>query len=236
MSGPTNQPPDPGATDPVVGRPGRKRWQVGLRTMFLITAAIAVWITFSINRRENAVLESRIAAMRPLARELIIDDAKKIAVVKLDELWMDENQWEIYLPDGTYQLCVATRGIDVEGLAPAVKSAPVAAGRHRVGMDQSLDNEVRRVAVTLDGTKLLEAVEPKEWNSGSGSSGGGEYSVSTQLPADEPAVLFRRQFLRPDTKGRFSTHSGPTDGILMWIERAGSTKPQAIPPRLNREK
>ena len=63
MSEPSNQPPDPEAGVPAARRHGRKPWQVGLRTMFLLTAAIAVWITFFINRRENAVLESRIAAM-----------------------------------------------------------------------------------------------------------------------------------------------------------------------------
>ena len=226
MSEPSNPPHEPGAADPAVRRPGRKCWQVGLRTMFLITAAIAVWITFFINRRENAVLESRIAAMRPLARELVIDDAKKIAVVKLEEHWMDENRWEIYLPDGTYRLCMATRDIDEAGLAPAVKSAPVAAGRHRVELEQTLDNEVRRIAVAWDGTKRREAVEPKGWDPGRGSSGGGQYAVSTQLPADRPAVLFRRKFWAlPDAKGRMLTPAGPSEGILLWIERTGPSTP-----------
>jgi len=225
VSEPSNRPPDPGAGDPAVGPHGRRRWQVGLRTMFLLTAAIAAWITVFINRRENAALESRIAAIRPLARELVVDDAQRIAVVKLEELWMDENRWDIYLPDGTYRLCVATRGIDDEGLVPAVKSAPVAAGRHRVVLDQTLDGEARRIVVTWDGAKLLEVVEPKAWDPGTGSSGGGDYSRSTQLPDDKPAVLFRRRFSRPDAKGQVSSPVGPTDGLLLWIERTGPTRP-----------
>src|SRR3954468_20955325 len=88
--------------DPIATRPRRARWQVGIRTLVLLTAAIAVWMTVLINRRHNALLDSRIRAMRSLARELLVDDPKRIAVVKLEEMWIDENQWLIHLPAGRY--------------------------------------------------------------------------------------------------------------------------------------
>ena len=215
--------PRPGGGAPTVPLPGRKHWQVGLR-IFLLTAAIAVWITFFINRRENAVLESRIAAMQPLARELVTDDANKIAVVKLDELWYDRTDG--CLPSGwdVPVMCGHPRDLQ-QGAGSGGEERTVAAGRHRLVLEQSLDGEVWRLSVTWDGTKLLEAVEPKGWDPGMGSSGGGEYAVSTQLPADQPAVLFRRRFTRPDANGQVSTPVGPTDGILMWIERTGPSRP-----------
>ena len=61
-------------------------------------AAIAVWMTCFLNRRQNARLEARIQALLPLVHELVIDDPAKIAVVKLEEYWYDENRWEVYLP------------------------------------------------------------------------------------------------------------------------------------------
>lgn len=214
------------ATAPVVRRP----WQFGLRTVFLITAAIAVWTAVFVNRRESAMLESRIAAIQPLARELAVDDPTQIAVVKLDELWHDENRWDVHLPAGDYRVCIATRGVDEKGLAPTTKTAPIAAGRHRLALDQMQGGDARRIVVASDGAKLLEAVEPKEWDFGRGSIGGGEYGASAQSPADRPVVLFRRRFLRMEANGQASTPLGPADGLLLWIERAEAPKPEPTPP------
>jgi hypothetical protein len=182
-------------------------------------AAIAVWMAYFVNRRYNATLEVRIKAMVPLAHELSIEDAQKIAVVKLEEDWYDENRWEIYLPDGRYRLCLATHGIDDEGLVPAVKSTPIEAGRHLLALEQRRDNDVWRVTVLGDGQGLLAVEEPKDWDPGSGSSGGGQYSLSEQLSPDQPTVLFRRRFMRADGKGQRTTPSGPAEGVLLWIER-----------------
>lgn len=203
-------------------RPDRRPWQVGLRTVFLLTAVVAVWIAVSINRRDIATLESRIASMRSMARELVVEDATRIAVVKREELWYDDNGWEVYLPDGSYRLCLATRGVDQQGFAPGMKTTPVAPGRHRLTLDQTQDGEGRRIAAVWDGQKRLESVEPKGWDPGTGSSGGGEFSRSQQLPAGEPLVLLRRRFMGPrDAQGRSTTPDGPTEGILLWIERTG---------------
>ena len=205
MSEPPEPPAEsrPGAPSPP--RPDRKRWQVGLRTVFLLLAAIAVWMTYFLNRRHNAALAARIAVMRPMARELAIDDEGRIAVVKLEELWFDENRWEVYLPDGAYRLCLATRGIEQNGLVPAVKSARLGAGRHFLALEQQRVESGWRVTATWDGTGRLTVEEPAGWDPGSGSSGGGSFSVSTQLAADQPVVLFRRIFSRPVGKGQSRT-------------------------------
>ncbi len=122
---------EPDGGTPAMGPPGRRRWQVGLRTLFLLMAAIAVWMGYSVNLRDNAALRARIEAMIPIAHELVIDDDAKIAVVKMEPYWYDENRWEIHLPDGSYRLCIATRGVDENGFAPVKKSAAIGAGRHQ---------------------------------------------------------------------------------------------------------
>lgn len=204
------------------GRPaGRRRWQVGLRTVFLLVMAVAVWVTVFVNRRENARLQARIEASTPLAHELEVDDPGKVAVVKLEEYWFDENRWDVYLPAGRFRLCLATREVDEAGLAPLVQSKPVAAGRHRLALDQVRVKDAWRVTATLDGADLLAVDEPKDWDPGAGSTGGGQYPVSTQFAADKPVVLFRRRFTRRDSQGRSQTPPGPCAGVLLWIERTG---------------
>ena len=205
--------------DPAVTRPGRGRWQVGLPTLLLLMAAIAVWMTCFLNRRQNARLEARIQALLPLVHELVIDDHAKIAVVKLEEYWYDENRWEIYLPPGDYRLCLATRGVDNQGFPTAMKDVPLAAGRYVLSMEQRLEQEIRRIAVFCDGKEQLSVKEPKEWDTGSSSSSGMLDAISHQFPADQPAELLRRQFSRPNAQGRTTSPTGPTEGLLLWIER-----------------
>ena len=149
--------------------------------------------------------------------------------MKLDELWYDENIWDVHLPAGSYRLCLATHGIDQEGLAPVLKSAPIAAGRRRIALDQTQEDDVRRITVAGDGSRLFEAVEPKEWDPGIGSTGGGHHTIGDQFPADQPVVLFRRRFHLSQANGQTSPPIGPTDGLLLWIEPTETPKPGATP-------
>jgi hypothetical protein len=209
---------EPVAANQPVPAPKRSHWQIGLRTILLFMAAIAAWMTYVANRQHNAWLRQRITALRPLARELVIDDETQIAVVKLEELWYDENRWELYLPPGEYRLCVATHNIDRNGLAPVVTSTLLKSGRHSLALEQAEDQAGWHARVTSDGSGRLVVDEPKVWNPGHGSSGGSQISVSTQLPANQPAVLFRRVYMRPFGKGGAQSPSGPSNGILLWIE------------------
>jgi hypothetical protein len=212
---------EPGNSIPAGNQVGRRRWQIGLRTVFLLVAAISVWMTYFINRRENASLEARIKTMVPLAHELVVDEPNQIAVVKLEEHWFDENRWEIYLPDGTYRLCLATRGINEDGLTPIMNSAPLAAGRHHLALEQQLDKDVWHITALGDEARLIALEETKDWSAGSGSIGGGQYSQSEQLAPDQPLILYRRRFMRPPGNGPMTSSVATTDGILLWIERTG---------------
>ncbi len=224
QSQPSNE---PGDANPVARRAGRTSWQVGLRTLVLLMAAIAVWMTYFINRRHNAAVEARIKVMVPLAHELIVDDPKAIAVVQLEPYWFDDFRWDISLPDGQYRLCLATRGIDDDGFAPEVKSAPITSGRHQLAIDQQLRSDVWRVNVVWDGRELIAAEEPKDWDAGTGSMGGSQYSLSEQLSADKPAVLFRRRFMRRSDTGRDNI-SQRTDRRRFAVDRASGRESSLI--------
>jgi hypothetical protein len=206
-------------------RPARSRWQFRLHTLFLLVAAIAVWMTYFINRQRNARLEERLVSMRPLARELQVDDPEAIAVVKQEEHWYGENQWDLYLPGGDYRVGLATRGIDETGFPPSatyssIPSGPQGSrGRHRIALEDSKIGDVRRVTVRCDGSKL-SVDEPESWYSGTNTASGDLFEISKQFPPNQPVVLLRRRFIRHDARSKTLQRSGPTEGVMIWIEPA----------------
>ncbi len=204
------------------GSPRRTRWswQFGLRTTILAVAVVALAVAVVNDRRQIPVLRSRIEALRPLARELSIDDPTQVAIVKLDELWYDENQWDVYLPPGsTYRLAIATRAIDATAMSPPTRTASLAAGRHLVAIEQSRDDSKQwHLVATVDGKPSLRVDEPSDWNEGTGSSGGGFFPVSRLIPVGQPVELFRRRFTVRAGNGSSSVPTTPCPGVLLWIE------------------
>ena len=105
-----------------------------------------------------------------------------------------------------------------------MKSVPLAAGRYVLSMEQRLEQDIRHIVVFCDGKEQLAVKEPKEWDTGSSSSSGILDAISHQLPADQPAELLRRRFSRPNAQGRSTSLTGPTEGILLWIDRTAGSK------------
>jgi hypothetical protein len=213
-------------TSKEVAKARRGRFQVGLRVLFLVTAAIAVWIAVFINRAENVRLTAKIERLRPLARDLEVDDPLKFAVVRLDDLWNDEQRWDVHLPPGKYRVCLAARDVDKDGFPEAFWSAPIDPGRHRLVMQLETDKSGTRVRVTGDGASLLTFGETKDW-AGSGWVSKDDFSTSAQRPVDQPLVLHRRRLTRSDASGRSVMQVGPTEGLLLWIERTGGADQSA---------
>jgi hypothetical protein len=209
--------PDPmdASTPPTPRR--RAHWQIGLGTVFLLIAALAVWMTDLANRRQIDHLNAKIETMLPMARELVITDPSQIAVVKRQELWFNENQWSIHLPPGQYRLSLALEDIDGKNLPPHVKTAPIPPGRHLLALEQSFDNGKRQASILLDDTEILRSEVP-DTTDHSGSQGGGNFTRSEQRPPDKPVILFERRYMRKDKTGSSTTPPGPTDGLMLWIE------------------
>ena len=208
---------------PNVNSTRRRWWQFGITTLFLVTTVIAVWFSHFLNLREIALLETRIKSTRPLAHELIIEDVNKVAAVKLDEVWNNDDRWNIYLPDGNYQLCLATRGVAEKGLASLAKKVPISAGKHRIMLNQETISAKAdsgwRLTVESDGTPLVTVDESAEWGASGSSMGGGAFGSCSQVEPEKPIILYRRRFGQNNGTGQWNTPAGPTEGILLWIER-----------------
>ncbi|QDV35152.1 hypothetical protein ElP_30550 [Tautonia plasticadhaerens] len=180
----------------------------------LLVAAVAVWTSYAVDRNRIATLERRIARDRPLVRELVVEDPRRLAAVKRETTWLGENRWEFYLPEGGHRLCLATREIPQAGLAAEGASLPLRPGRHVVVLETVDGAPLQRVVATLDGRHRLELEKPH-------AMGYGSESPADQVPSappDVPLVLHRLRYNQPLGQGRSGTPPGPTDGILLWIE------------------
>ncbi len=219
-------------TDPEItlgsAKTRRGRFQVGLRVLFWLMAAIAFWITVHNNHRENGRLAAKIERLQPLAHELIIDDPTDFAAVRLDNLWRDELRWDVFVPPGTSRVCLATRKVPEYGFPEASSRSPIGAGRRRLELRQETLDSGTRIDLILDGVKILSAEETKDWAE-TGWVSSGVNSKSEQRPGDQPLVLHRRRFSRPQgsTRGvpNFGPAAGLTEGILLWIERTAGPDP-----------
>jgi hypothetical protein len=206
----------------------RTGWlQFNLRVALLLMAAAGVWTGAITNWQAIGPLQHRIDRVRPLVRELAINDPSPGAVVKFDEEWYDENEWEVYLPEGKYRLVLATEQVDGDGFAPVDLEAPLAAGRHRLELTQAKKKDGWEVSVFKDGQVLLRADKSKEWCEGHGSTGGGHFAQSEPFDPEKPLVLFRRRFSRrvplSGSSWTGKTPMGPTEGVQLWIEPAVET-------------
>jgi hypothetical protein len=208
-------------------RRDRTLWQVSVRTLLLIMAAIAVWITVVVNWFQNSDLEQRIMAVRPLARGLNVYDPRRIAVVARDPLARDEEAWYVFLPHPEYRVSLATRGIKQTGLSPALfESRPMQGGRHRIALAQKKTPGGWRISITVDNQQLLAVDENTGWNDGSPFVGGNEIGISEQRSPKELLVLFRRRFTRA-VGSADPTLDAPCNGILLWLDPV--VKPTDIP-------
>ncbi len=212
-----------GAEERGPAAPRKRRFvlQWSLQTLLLLTAVVAVWVGYLRYRLEIPRLEREIDAMKRMAAELIVEDPQRVAAVMLPAVWMDEPRWDIHLPDGVYVMRLATREIDKTGLAPTLGESPIDAGRHLIELQKSDDEDGWRFTVLVDDRSTLEAKEKPDWDPVRASEGGAEFAICTQLPPDEPVVLYRRRFQRTSKNGQSVIPEGPTEGVMLWIERVG---------------
>ncbi len=184
--------------------------------MLLLTAVVAVWVAYFCLRQQNTGLEREVAWMQEWACELVIEDTEQIAAVRLPQMWIDENRWDIHLPEGEYVMRLATREIGDQGFAPAAEETLVNSGEHRIELLHSNEGDLPRFTVMVDDQPLIETTEASDWEPGPSSMGGGNFGICTQLPPHEPVVLYRRRFT--PKSGGISSNS-ITNGLLLWIER-----------------
>jgi hypothetical protein len=207
-------------------RPRGRLPQLGLSTLLLATACIAAWGSAWFNHRRIATLDKSIANMKALNRELIVKDRDHIAVIQQQPLVYDQQIWHVYIPSDSLELRLATRDVlddsrkAIQSIGSAAHSAPLSKGQHVIELRSELQQTEWVTQAIVDEQPLIVAREPKDWNAARGSSGGGQFAAQSDLPADQPVVLFSRIFMLPNGPMDSIPATGPSNGIILWIEEA----------------
>lgn len=202
--------------------PARSRWQVGLRSLLLLMAVAGAWAAYVANRVQIPQVQRRIDVLSPLVRELKIDDLTQVAAVLLEPRWYDEHRWQIYLPEGEYRVCLATRQIGQADFPAQFVHVPLPAGQQLLELKRipgpDPDKKVGRISVWLNDRELVGIDETPDWHANNSSVGGCPFSECTQFPVAKPITLFRRQYMTPGPNGSEYKPNQIGDGILVWIE------------------
>ncbi len=116
--------------------PNKSRWwpQISLRTLLLLTACAAVWSGVWIGTNEMERLQTILQQTRSLVRELVIHDRTRLAVIRQDEHFFDENKWQVYVPESgcTIHLVTTALGREPVTSGPSEASAKLEYGVHTV--------------------------------------------------------------------------------------------------------
>ena len=195
--------------------PIRFRWD--LRTLFLLTAAVAVWTGYFRCRQPLPGLRDDISRMEEMTAELVIVDPKEITVAWQPQPWLDRPRWDIYVPGDGFVMRLATREIAFTGLAPIVAQAPISPGRHRIELRYTKKNEQWEISLRIDDRSVLTPNEPGEWHQEFGDCMG-HWGCFRHPYNGRYADLYRLRFVHPGTP----TNAPPANGLLLWIESPGA--------------
>ncbi len=215
--------------------PPRKRspWrllQFSLLSILLLTVAIAVWLAYRRTLQETAQMRRELPSLREVARELIVADPERYAVVQHHQMSMADFRWRIHLPQGRpYKLALATHNISPNNSGslssgsvssgPAAATCEISSGEHELELQKNRrEDQSWQVLVLVDGEVVMEKTLPEEWEPSMGSAGGSWVSGSVQQDVEQPLVLFRRRFVIIDNTGIRRTPRYPSNGIALWID------------------
>lgn len=197
----------------------RRYWlpQIRLITLLLLTACAAVWCGVWLAEREAFKLESQLMITRQLSRELVIKDRTMLSIIRQDELFYDENIWQVYVPREGMKIHAVTQGIDLNTAIPppAEISAIIHPGQHTIELKVEQRGDQWLVVVQVDMENVIQLTKDRAWNSSGGSSGGGMFDRQTDFK-EGPAIMFRRRF-NSQVNGQTQAHPDG-NGVILWIE------------------
>lgn len=219
-----------------------KRWKLQLtlgNLLLLIAAVAAVFANIRASQRLRSA-RATVNNLRPIARELLVEDETEIAVVTRMPTRYGELIFDVFIPEspetsGSHELALACDEIEgrrEDSSYPRPdQTVPIGPGRHSIEIRHEKQNADRksdpghRVQILLDDAVVIRQSRPAQWQSGSGWSSSGPLKKTETYDPGRPVELHRRRFYRPTPTG---SSTPPADeaahGILLWIQPPGRAR------------
>jgi hypothetical protein len=200
------------------GRRGLLRWlprfgfpRFGLRSLLLLVAAVATWMSYYTGRQKIAETTRAIESLHAIAPELYVRNPDEYACLAIDR---DDSirEYHCYLPpDRKYKInLVANKEFDQNEVVPPEFTAEIPPGEHRILLDEQHDKLIVRVGEQT----LLEVPRKRPTTFSSSSTGASEGYQQQWHPIDAPLLL-----VRLNEKVFSAKWDDPGPGIILWIER-----------------
>lgn len=192
--------------------------QYGLATMLLLLTTVAIWFAWWRTQNDVRQMERELPELRTAARELIVSDTTKFAVVKKPTSWLQEQTWEVYVPDGdTFALNLKFQDLSENDFAEPLRSVPIPTGIHQLQFlreKKSKDNG--HVEVRVDGKTVF--AEEHVIGRSSHRTFHHKLTETRTWAKHEPVLLFHLQYGYNPTDKETVTW----DGVLIWIGQTAS--------------
>ncbi len=211
-----------------------RRWQLSLSTMLLLVTLFAVGAGFVKARHDRNELQRLLATLRPMTRELSVDNPTQIAVVRRVPTLSNELIFDAYIPKPlvptqVHRLCLVLEEIVDSGPFDVLFPQPTGSfdlqpGIHSIELrsteaDKNDVNSEHRFVVLVDGETVIKAKRPAVWQASNGWTSYGTISQSQAFDAKEAVQLLRRRNNEPNKNFSLSAPAKkPTNGVLLWID------------------
>ena len=216
---------EPGANGEKQKQPkiGGNWWQsFSLRTLFLLCLCTSTWVAYFIQSRKREQTELKLMLLRSDAAELRVENPAAIAAVSTEHPFSDTKEFQVYVPSGSFHICVATQqlgdyySMHQEPSSEAVLEVPILPGTHHLRISNARgelmhNGEVIPPVLYIDEQAYVIEVG-EDWK-GQGSYvwfGTGRHSQ--EFPPTQTAVIYKNLFL-----GK-SADFDSDQGIELWIE------------------
>jgi hypothetical protein len=185
----------------------------------LILLALGLWGNYSYKQYQISQQKPKVTGLSPRASTLTIDDPSQFAAVAREPRWYDDNHWHVYVPEGTFQLCLADRGEELNSMTAEdvlpiePKRVTLPSGKHFIKLEREQLPTGWRVRVLFNRKEVLAFDEKPDWL----AIDQPEIMIakigkpSKQAPANRPLIIYRNQFGQSKDPRAFY-------GIHLWIE------------------